>query len=145
MRTLIIVAVIALAFAAAIHQPGDFPAIQSASDVRMSQEISTMRVNQLRKFLSARDAACDGCLERAHLIERALEVRGWETADDRIASELTPFQGSVATHMMPQHVTTPSEEEIVSSQMMLAASMSLQCGDALPNGTRFCIQTAAMS
>ena len=145
MRNLIIVAVVALALAAAIHHPGDLPAIQSAEDVRVSQQIATMRITQLRKFLAERDANCDGCVERAHLIERALEVRGWETADDRIASELTPFQGSAVTHMTSQHVTTPSEEEIASAHLMLAASRSLQCGDVLPNGTRYCLQTAPVA
>lgn len=80
----------------------------SASEVAAAAQhrelLSTRRPSELRKLLKQKGADCDGCVEKTHLIERILEVRGWTTFEDRLALGLSALQSSAAMMMMPYHL-----------------------------------------
>ena len=114
-----------------------------------SQEgaIRGMSTKQLRRFLKDRAAGCDGCVEKEHLIERAMSVRGWATADDLIASDLTPSLDSAATHLALHHITTPPADvpkgtiALVHEPPMPNGDVivgDMLCNQRLENGTQFC-------
>lgn len=120
-----------------------------------SQEgaIRTMNNRQLRRFLRDRGATCDGCIEKHHLVERALAVRGWATQDDLIASELTPTLNSAATHLALHHVAMPSSEHPSGTIVLLQEPERPNgdviignelCNRRLLNGTQFCHSIAGM-
>lgn len=60
------------------------------------EEIRSLPVNRLKRFIADRNADCDGCVEKFHLVQRALEVSSWPTRDDGIAAELSLEQDLVA-------------------------------------------------
>ncbi|KAG8346777.1 hypothetical protein TRVL_02400 [Trypanosoma vivax] len=52
------------------------------------EDIHAMSVAELKGMLRDRRVACIGCVERQHLVERAIEVRHEPTTDQRVAQEL---------------------------------------------------------
>ncbi len=60
-----------------------------ASSSALVTQIRSLPVARLRRFLSDRDADCDGCFEKQHLIDRAVAVRSWPTFEDAIAADLS--------------------------------------------------------
>ena len=54
-----------------------------------SQDLQSLPVSRLRRFLGERGADCDGCLEKHDLVERAVEVMTWPTREDAVATELS--------------------------------------------------------
>lgn len=53
------------------------------------QSLSALPVARLRRFLTEREANCDGCVDKRDLIDRAVEVMTWPTRDDAIANDLS--------------------------------------------------------
>lgn len=54
-----------------------------------SQELMSLPVSRLRRFIGDRGADCDGCLEKNDLVQRAVEVMTWPTREDALAAELS--------------------------------------------------------
>ena len=118
-------------------------------DKEEMQFIRKMTVGKLRRFLKDREANCAGCVEKHHLIERAMQVRGWDTENDRITRDLTPAQFSAENALAFQHLqagipvdaqgnpmvqTTQSKEQLTAIQL----SHGIHCSEALANGTQYC-------
>lgn len=51
--------------------------------------LSALPVARLRRFLTDREASCEGCVDKRDLIDRAVEVMTWPTRDDAIANDLS--------------------------------------------------------
>jgi len=125
--------------------------VEDQAEVR---HIQALTVGKLRQYLKDREAACPGCVEKLHLIERAMQVRGWETETSRVARQLTPTQHSAGNALSPQHLaegialdphgnpivpTTQSKAQIEAIQL----SHGIHCQAALPNGTQYCHQVGS--
>jgi hypothetical protein len=117
--------------------------------------IRSMTPKQLRRFLKDRMTTCDGCVEKAHLVERALAVRGWATADDYIVAELDPTVNSAATHLGLHHVAAqmpmdkPLGATMLFEQFVEPPTRDYVVGDkicnpALVNGTVYCHSISGM-
>jgi len=130
---------------------------------RLTQEsaIRTMSGKQLRRFLSDRGAGCDGCIEKEHLVERALDVRAWATADELVATHLAPSSASAATHLGLHHIAVPpadmpagtvafvGEPTAPETQRHLdggdvVINNEVVCNQPLVNGTQYCHSIAGM-
>lgn len=136
-------------------------ALPSTKDVAEQDYIRKLSVSQLRKYLRDREARCEGCVERRHLVERAMQVRGWMTEDERIVSELTPVQSSAANALSLHHIAAvPTAESgnvggpvngglvaITTHRPQLAAvqlQYGIHCQEPLGNGTQYCHRVATM-
>jgi hypothetical protein len=85
---------------------------------------------QLRAYLENRDAACHGCLERADLVERALQVEHAPTIDDGIAAQVTADAGdSITMQMNPPEPVLPALAVYENDRL---------CQRPLTNGTMHC-------
>lgn len=116
--------------------------------------IQSLGVGKLRSYLKDREATCSGCIEKVHLVERAMQVRGWETENQRVSNELTPAQFSAENALSVQHggdvgprdamgnpmvPTTTSKSQLQAIQL----SHGIQCEEALFNGTQYCTKVSA--
>eukprot|EP00742_Colponemidia_sp_Colp-10_P013847 GILJ01015676.1.p1 GENE.GILJ01015676.1~~GILJ01015676.1.p1 ORF type:complete len:193 (+),score=24.09 GILJ01015676.1:26-604(+) len=87
-------------------------------------ELNAMSNKDLRYFITERGAKCEGCLEKAHLLERALEVRALPTKTDEVVSMLTPFSTSAPVQLTNDLLRLQTEEEIAAShQAALSAAV----------------------
>jgi hypothetical protein len=118
-----------------------------SKDLAKVEKIPVMSNRELRRFIADRDANCDDCLERRHLVERALEVRGWLTGDERVTAQLTPLQQSAASHMQLHHITSvdPTQQQTINTELFLQNAVRtgvIQCTTPLANGTQYCAQVS---
>lgn len=125
-------------------------------DVPSTQEsaIRGMSTKQLKRFLRDRAAACEGCVEREHLVERAMTVRGWATADDRVAAQLTPLMDSAANGHLALHHIQDAPTDLPAGTIALLETPPMPNGDViigdrlcnapLVNGTQFCFSISGM-
>jgi hypothetical protein len=154
---ILVIAVVLFACIAAAESNDDSALVVHGIPVgnRDTQEAAIRRMNtkQLRSFLKDRGASCSDCIERTHLVDRALSVRGWATPDDMVAADLTPNLDSAATHLALHHISNvagvvptgqtvllmhpvmPSGDVVVGDQM---------CNPPLINGTQWCHSISGM-
>ncbi len=124
---------------AASHSPATSPH-SSAQDAKAIETLSKMSIRHLKQFLAERRAVCHGCVDRHHLLERALEVRRAPSLDDLVAGQLALAQQSAVTHPQPHHVRTQSPAETAQLLLLQATLAHVRCDVPLPNGTAYCIQ-----
>lgn len=161
---LVAVVLIAMLFASGAEANGadELAVALPGRPVAKTQEsaIRAMSGKQLRRFLQDRGAGCDGCVEKEHLVERALNVRAWSTADELVAAQLAPSSGSAATHLGLHHIAMPpadlpagttalvgepvEAEAIRNHQGDVVVDNTHVCNQPLVNGTQFCHSIAGM-
>lgn len=97
------------------HSRGGVPlkALPSTEDKKEVDFIKALTVSNLRRYLRERDAKCNGCVERRHLVERAMEVRGWMTETERVVAELTPLQLSASNALTLSHLSEAQVSQVV--------------------------------
>jgi hypothetical protein len=78
--------------------------VTSAEAQAMRASLESLKIRQLRRMLRDKDAECSGCVERHHLVERILEVRGWLSRDDVDLMALAVLQDSAGTRPLPYHL-----------------------------------------
>lgn len=84
---------------------GSSLALVTAADAEAFRtSLESLHVRQLRRILREKQATCDGCLEKHHLVERILEVRGWLSKDDVSLLALTVLQDSAASRPLAHHL-----------------------------------------
>lgn len=145
---LMLVLLVAMFVAAAAQEERALVGVDSSESV-----VRRMSVRQLRTFLRDRDASCAGCVERDHLVQRALQVRQSPTADDLIAEQLALMQHSAVTHMSLHHLTA-DVPELPDGQVPLVEAPPVPdglvvvgdvvCEKPLVNGTQYCHSIAAL-
>jgi hypothetical protein len=88
------------------HLQGDVSQalVTSAEAQAMRASLESLKIRQLRRMLRDKDAECSGCVERHHLVERILEVRGWLSRDDVDLMALAVLQDSAGTRPLPYHL-----------------------------------------
>jgi hypothetical protein len=90
--------------------------VTSARAEAMRESLQSLKIRQLRRMLKEKDASCEGCVEKHHLVERILEVRGWLSREDANMLALAVLQDSVVARPLPYHLggARLSAEEAVS-------------------------------
>lgn len=69
----------------------------------MRASLESLKIRQLRRMLKEKEAECNGCVERHHLVERIMEVRGWLSRADANLMALVVLQDSAAVRPLPYH------------------------------------------
>ena len=169
--TLLALALLAILFAGSASAEFDDHVVVEDPDARalalpgrpLTQEsaIRSMSGKQLRRFLSDRGAGCDGCIEKEHLVEQAINVRAWATADELVAAQLAPSSASAATHLGLHHIAMPPadmpagttalvgepvapETERIIDGGDVVVNNEVVCNQPLVNGTQYCHSIAGM-
>lgn len=151
-RTFLLASLVLSAMLATTAAGSNMALPSSEEDAKKLAKIATMTNRDLKHFLHDRTANCDGCIERRHLLDRALEVRGWLTGDEQVMAQLTPIQHSADSHMQMHHIATAVEAgnpEQMQIQQRLAMQHAVdtgavECTAPLANGTVYCMQTQQM-
>ena len=147
----VFVVVLALSSAAAAKKSkaaeDDNPLALARPGAPMEDVIPQMSTKELRRFLKERQVECHGCVERGHLVSRALEVRHHKDSNQRVAEELTPFADSAYDTLSPHHIgSIPEGTRVVYPPKLdtMSAEKRLACTEMQGNGTVTCYDRATL-
>lgn len=90
------------------------------------EELRKMSNKDLRRFIAERGGRCDGCVEKVHLLERALALRRIPTQNEEIVSMLTPFSTSAPLALSTDLLRPQTEEEIIQSHQFAMSNAVLR-------------------
>ena len=114
--------------------------LASPADAKHVERLSKMSSKELKKFIDERKATCHGCIDRQHLLEKALEVRRAPNRDDMVASQLALVQHSVVSQPAPHHFRQQTDVETAALHLLQASLTKRHCQPPLANGTVMCVQ-----
>ena len=98
-----------------------------------AKDVTTLTNRQLRRVLHDNNAECTGCVERQHLVDRAVEVL--QRRSDLVTSQLTQVQHSVKEQFMAhRHVTTEYN-----------VGPNVECHSPFDNETVYCYVRTAVA
>lgn len=89
-------------------------------------ELRRMTNKELRRFIAERGGRCDGCVEKVHLLERALALRKVPTQNEEIVSMLTPFSTSAPLALTTDLLRPQTTEEITQSHQFAMSNAVLR-------------------
>jgi len=117
------------------------PTSSAPNAVTELDKVPSLSTRQLRHILIENHAECKGCIERRHLVERALEVLRSRT--EGTVSQLTEVQHSVKQHFQDHHFSLENNVKVPLGDFDLELpdiriNPNVECEQPFDNETVYC-------
>eukprot|EP00759_Apiculatamorpha_spiralis_P050491 PhF_6_TR4793/c0_g1_i2/m.6611 len=137
---LMTVALLFVAFSATAAAKSQTTQQKSSSSVPAildTTSLHTLTTKQLRRLLYEHNSECKDCVERSHLLDKAIDVL--HSQQNQYTTDLTAVQHSIKQQMFEHHVQTPpalKDEKIVLPK--ISFDPRVECHSPFDNETVYC-------